>query len=130
MDNSKMLLNFDSYLNYDKNKVINLFLEAFESNKENIITFLNNEKQVLDLLKLYNIQINSKQYKQIEKTLYDIEKLLKDKYLNDEEIKQHLNIQNYKPIDNTASNVILYILFIILIVSIFCIKKLSNISIL
>lgn len=112
--------NIESQIDVDRDDVINLFFEGIKSNKENIRKFFENDKELIDILRKSNINLNQKQFIKIKNSLADIRKILKEKGDVEKEIKKYINTL----INNKASyfqfHNIIYILFIIL--STICLK--------
>ena len=125
MEKSNLSSNIESELKYNRDEVIELFLKTFKAKKDNINSFLNNEDEIMKVLKQSGMNLNSGEFKQIKKSLFEIRKILREKSEIDYEIRRYVNqLIEKKPYTNFT--VFSYILFIILVLSYIYVGKYHN----
>jgi len=103
-------INFDREINRDE--IIKLFYDTMNSNKDSLKIFLENERDFIYLLRKVKHFITPEQFEKVNKSFFEIKKLIFDTtYIQNEKMKL-MNIW-YK--DNIIDfRVVVYVLFILI----------------
>lgn len=134
MDEFNKTFNPEETIKLDNNDILETFFKAFEANQININKFLENEDELLGFLEEYNVDLNEEQLKNIHKSYEDIKNVLLDKNLliddKKDQIKHYIyntnNIVECHDVETNDHNNYKYILFILLVIIIVCIRRKRN----